>query len=69
METTNKTFVPVVAVEDNDGHWYVINAVDKEDFFADLDDYELCESGEFDAIWGKFKTGGDLNLIQLYALR
>lgn len=59
--------IPVKAVEDESGHWYVIPNDFFEQFYKDAEDYELCESGEFDNKYGKYRTGGDLNLIQLYA--
>ena len=63
----------VKAVTDYDGHWYVIpNDLFKE-FLEDLknfdgDDFEdYIDSGEFDNKYFQYRTGGDLNLTQLYA--
>jgi len=28
----------------------------------------MIDSGQFDDKWGKYRTGGDLNLVQLYAV-
>lgn len=60
--------IKVVAVQDDSGHWYVIPS-EKLDMFNELmestseeDDFE-----SFDLEFGKYMTGGDLNLIQLYA--
>lgn len=57
----------VKAVEDGDGHWYVIPA-DMEDVFYNM--LEKGEEDEYEAFNDKFAdymTGGGLNLIQLYA--
>lgn len=64
----DKFLIPVKAVQDDDGHWYVIpNALIV--LFRQLleqgeskEDYE-----EFSNAFDKYRTGGDLNLIQLYA--
>lgn len=57
---------PIKAVEVQ-GDWYVVPLDEFEDFLFDSKDDELLESGDFDNIWGKYQTGGDLNLIQLWA--
>lgn len=57
----------VKAVRDESGHWYVIPMGLADDFSMDNEDEQLCDSGEFDNKYGKYRTGGDLNLIQLYA--
>ena len=53
----------VVAVQDDDSHWYVIPK-ELEDKF-----HELLESDEDEFIetFSEYMTGGDLNNIQLYA--
>lgn len=60
--------VKVVAVQDEDCHWYVIPA-DREDQFYVIE--EMCSSIDdceiFQQVFGKYATGGDLNLVQLYA--
>jgi hypothetical protein len=56
----------VKAVEDNDGHWYLIPNELYNDFFKDMHDDELCDSGRFDEKYRIYRTGGNLNLIQLY---
>jgi hypothetical protein len=56
----------VVAIKDNDGHWYVIPADQKDEFFRLLERGELTED-EFIEKFADYMTGGDLNLIQLYA--
>lgn len=65
----------IKAVQDNDGHWYVIpckeGLPEKFDYLLekleefDYDDDELNK--EFDETFEQYRTGGDLNLIQLYA--
>lgn len=32
----------------------------------DLSNEDLCDSGEFDSKYSQYRTGGDLNNIQLY---
>jgi hypothetical protein len=57
----------VLAVQDQDSHWYVIPKELEQEFIGD--DSELDEETfyRFDEKWGQYRTGGDLNLIQLYA--
>lgn len=63
----------VKAVTDYDGHWYLIPNDLVEEFFKDLDKFEgedfedYIDSGEFDNKYFHYRTGGDLNLVQLYA--
>lgn len=61
----------VYCVQDGASHWYVIPYDMKEDFLSllwDLEsevyDYDLFQ--EFNDKYGKYHTGGDLNLIPLY---
>jgi hypothetical protein len=61
------TLKPVKAVEDNDGHWYLIPNYMSYDFHRDLQDEDMCDSGKFDEKYAHYMTGGDLNLIQLWA--
>ena len=57
----------VIAVQDNDFHWYVIPYFLKEDFFRELEEGEEDEYDMFIAKYSQYMTGGDLNLVQLYA--
>lgn len=52
----------VYAVKDRDGHWYVIPYKMKDEF------YFLLESNEesFEEIFSSYRTGGNLNLVELY---
>lgn len=59
-------FRKVKAVQDDSGHWYVIPAELERDFYRDSEDQAYCDSGQFDIIYGCYRTGGDLNLVQLY---
>ena len=61
-----ENYKPVRALCDGDGHWYLIPAELFKEFRDDEDNWVLIENGEFDAKWGKYMTGGDLNLVQLY---
>lgn len=62
----SENFIPVIAIEDGDGHWHIIPKHAAQAFDTDLQDEKLVESGEFDNRWGKYRTGGDLNLTQLF---
>ena len=57
----------IKAVKDEDGHWFVIPEELLASFLSDLEDEGMLDGGEFDSKWGKYRTGGDLNLIQLWA--
>lgn len=58
----------IVAVKEIeiDGDWFIIPNELYEEFNEDSWNEDLVESGGFDDKWWKYKTGGDLNLIQLY---
>ncbi len=56
----------VKAVKDDSGHWYVIPNNLYEEFIKDEQNEDMIDSGKFDEKYGKYMTGGDLNLIQLY---
>ena len=62
-----KQLQKVKAIEDESGHWYVLPNDLLSDFFKDGEDEDFVDSGKFDNKYGKYRTGGDLNLIQLYA--
>lgn len=62
----------VKAVKDCSGHWYVIPNDSVDQFFQDdrlieSDDYTSEQLAEIENRWSKYMTGGDLNLIQLWA--
>lgn len=57
----------VKATKDDSGHWYVIPNDLYEEFCLDERNEEMIYTGEWDEKWGKYMTGGGLNLIQLYA--
>lgn len=60
----------VKIVTDNDGHWYVLPNELITEFLEDLEtmsgDEDYIDSGEFDNKYFQYRTGGDLNLVQLY---
>ena len=58
----------VSVVQDESFHWYVIPEKLLPFFRIDEEDYSMIDSGQFDDKWGKYRTGGDLNLVQLYAV-
>lgn len=59
----------VAAVQDESSHWYVIPATLKEEFYVRLENSYTDEfqEGYFEDQFGKYMTGGDLNLVELYA--
>lgn len=57
----------VKAIKDESGHWYVIPNDLVSTFRKDEQDEDFVDSGEFDNKYGKYRTGGDLNLVQLWA--
>jgi len=59
--------IPVYVTNDGDGHWFIIPLELKHDFNNDLNNEYFVDSGNFDDKYGKYRTGGDLNSIQLYA--
>ena len=69
---SNENYIPVKPVQDEDGHWYIIPNNEIEEFHeileklinTDYNDMDLLD--EFDDKFDKYKTGGDLNLKQLY---
>lgn len=61
------TLQKVKAVKDDSGHWYVIPNDLANDFFKDEQDEDFVDSGGFDEKYGEYMTGGDLNLVQLFA--
>lgn len=56
----------VYATKDNDGHWYVFPIELIDEFDRLLDGGEATED-EFIEKFSDYMTGGDLNLVQLYA--
>lgn len=57
----------VILVQDDSSHWYVIPSYLHEEFYADVENEDFVDSGRFDEKYGKFRTGGSPNNIQLYA--
>lgn len=63
----------VRALQDDSGHWYLIpngwentfNSMLENCYDGDFDDYDDSFE-EFDKLFGQYRTGGDLNLVQLY---
>lgn len=56
----------VIATRDNDGHWYTIPIGMKQEFNDLLEGGEITED-EFIEKFSGYMTGGDLNLVQLWA--
>ena len=59
--------IKVKATQDEDGHWYVLPNEVVDDFDKDGQNEDFVDSGDFDNKYNKYRTGGDLNNIQLYA--
>ena len=59
-------WVKVKAIKDESGHWYVIPNELLSDFRKDESNEDMVDSGDFDDKYGQYRTGGDLNLVQLY---
>jgi len=57
----------VKVVKDQSGHWFVIPNELHEEFIKDEQNENMIDSGKFDDKYGKYRTSGDLNLIQLYS--
>jgi len=55
------------AVEDNDGHWYVIPAEMREEFDDLLENAEEDDYEQFNDRFGKYATGGALDCTDIYA--
>ena len=53
----------VYVVQDNDCDWYILPYELKKSF---LDDCEKEDYEEFDNKYGEYRTGGDINLVELY---
>ncbi len=54
----------VQALQDDSGHWYIVpNEI--AEYFQDYVENE--DVNVFEERYGKYATGGDLNLFQLYA--
>ncbi len=58
---------PVKVLQDDSFHWYIIPNELAEQFYKDNENEGMADSGEFDEKYGKYRTGGSPNLIQLYA--
>lgn len=55
----------VVAVQDDSSHWYVIPKELEDKFYYLSQDEDLED--DFDIIFNQYRTGGNLNNVQLYA--
>ena len=61
------TLQKVKVAQDESGHWYVLPNDLEEDFYNDGEDTHFVDSGKFDDKYGRYRTGGALNLVKLYA--
>lgn len=63
-----ENLIKVKVLTDDSGHWYIVPNELADQFFEDSENESMADSGEFDEKYGKYRTGGDLNLKQLYAV-
>ena len=63
---SNEKYSPVKAIQFYSSHWYVLPVELIHEFYKDEQDEEFVDSGQFDTKYGQYRTGGDLNLTQLY---
>ena len=56
----------VKALTDDSGHWYIIPNELAGEFWKDSENEEMGDTGVFDRKYGKYATGGDLNITQLF---
>ena len=62
-----KKLEEVQVLIDNSNHWYIIPNDLLDEFLEDNKNEDLIYNGEFGRKWKQYMTGGDLNLVQLYA--
>ena len=62
-----KKLEEVQVLIDNSNHWYIIPNDLVDEFLEDNKNEDLIYNDEFDRKWKQYMTGGDLNLVQLYA--
>ena len=60
--------IKVKTIQDDSSHWYLIPNEEEDRFYelleASYNDYEAQD--EFEIRYARYRTGGDLNLKQLY---
>ena len=57
----------VKVTRDESGHWYVLPDDIYDEFVKDEENEDMIDSGKFDDKYEKYRTGGGINLVQLYA--
>ena len=62
---------PVKAVRDESGHWYLVPnelymEFNKQSNKIEESGYDNDLINSFEELFSQFRTGGDLNLVQLY---
>ena len=72
-EKVEEPCIPVFVTTDDSGHWYIVPQELKEDWdylrsrLENEDDpmyYGILD--QFETKFGQYRTGGDINLVQLY---
>jgi len=61
-----KKYTEVFVSQDDCGHWYVVPKELETQWSSDIWNDTMADSGEFDEKYGRFRTGGDINLVQLF---
>jgi hypothetical protein len=61
-----ESMIKVKCLRDESLHWYIVPNELENEFCKDLANENMIDSGGFDDKYGKFRTGGGLNNIQLY---
>lgn len=63
-----KKLQKVTVAQDISSHWYVVPTEKIKEFYKDEEKGEETDDwDEFEKKWGMYRTGGDINNIQLYA--
>lgn len=65
-DDNNFEYQKVTPTTDDDGHWFIIPSDSAQEFYNDLDNEEIIDSGEFGNKWEKYMTGGSLSNVELF---
>lgn len=63
----SKSMTPISVESDDGGHWYIIPKQLVYDFHRDMENAEEDEYVKFNEKYSQYRTGGDINNIQLFA--
>ena len=70
-ERLEETYIPAYATRDESSHWYVIPLSMKDEFTrlsdaCEKEDYTHESVTAFENKFSEYRTGGSINLVQLY---